>query len=387
MLKTELLSYEPYMKKAIDLAEKGRGTTSPNPMVGALIIKDDEIIAEGYHEKAGEPHAEINALNNATENVSGATMVVTLEPCNHFGRTPPCTEAIINAGIKKVIVGMIDPNPKCAGGGVKRLKDAGIQVGYGLLAEQIAKQNEVFIKYITTGRPFVTVKAAISLDGKISEAPGMATPITGEEARLSVHELRNENDAIMVGVGTVLADDPMLTTRLDREGTRNPIRIIVDSQAKLPLESKVVETARDVRTIIAVTVDAPDRKLKDLEAKGIEVIKTSSWDGSVDIEVLLEELGAKEISSLIIEGGSRLLASFVKAGLVDKYLIFVAPKFIGNQGVNLIGGKLNSIKELRIRYIGNVGDDIFIQAYPKRSNGSQEANGASAFENNGVKVL
>lgn len=387
MLKTELLSYEPYMKKAIDLAEKGRGTTSPNPMVGALIIKDDEIIAEGYHEKAGEPHAEINAINNATEDVSGATMVVTLEPCNHFGRTPPCTEAIINAGIKKVIVGMIDPNPKCAGGGVKRLKDAGIQVGYGLLAEQIAKQNEVFIKYITTGRPFVTVKAAISLDGKISEAPGMATLITGEEARVSVHELRNENDAIMVGVGTVLADDPMLTTRLGREGTRNPIRIIVDSQARLPLGSKVVETARDVRTIIAVTVDAPDKNLKDLEAKGVEVIKTSSWDGSVDIEVLLEELGAKEISSLIVEGGSRLLASFVKAGLVDKYLIFVAPKFIGGQGVSLIGGKLNSIKELRVRYVGKVGDDIFIQAYPKRMSGNQEANGASVFETNGVKVL
>jgi len=362
----ERIGYEKHMKRAIELAEMGRGTTSPNPMVGAVIIKDDRVIGEGYHKRAGEPHAEINALKNAGEDVAGATMVVSLEPCNHFGRTPPCTEAIINAGISKVVVGMIDPNPKCAGGGVKRLRDAGIKVEYGFFADEVAKQNEVFIKYITTGRPFVLLKAAVSLDGKIAETPGVSTPITGEEARKRVHGLRNEYDAIMVGIGTVLADDPLLTTRLEKGETKDPVRIIVDSRAKLPPSSKLASTAREVRTIVATTTFAPLQNIEALSLKGLETIKLNTWDGSVDIEVLLEELGARGISSLIVEGGSNLIASFVKADLIDKYLIFVAPKLIGERGMGLIGGKLNSIKEIKIEHIEQLGNDLLIEAYPGR---------------------
>lgn len=372
--------YEAHMRRAIELAEQGRGTTSPNPMVGAVIIKDDRVIAEGYHKKAGEPHAEINALNNATEDVVGATMVVSLEPCNHYGKTPPCTEAIINAGISKVIVGMIDPNPKCAGSGIKRLRDAGIKVEYGILAEQVAKQNEVFIKYITTHRPFVTVKAAISMDGKIAESPGSTTTITGNDARQSVHELRNESDAIMVGIGTVLADDPLLNTRLDRVGTKNPIRVIVDSAAKIPLESKIVQTASEIKTIVATTMAASEKNIKALRAKGVEVIEIDSWNGKVDLEVLMEELANREISSVIVEGGGRLIASLVKADLVDKYLIYVAPKLIGEQGVDFVGGNLSSIIDLRIRYVGTIGEDIFIQAYPSSRRQAALLNEARAIQ-------
>ncbi|HEY3374308.1 MAG TPA: bifunctional diaminohydroxyphosphoribosylaminopyrimidine deaminase/5-amino-6-(5-phosphoribosylamino)uracil reductase RibD [Candidatus Aquicultor sp.] len=356
---------EELMRRAIDLAEKGRGTTSPNPMVGALIVKDDRIIGEGFHKKAGNPHAEVNALMASTEDVAGATMVVSLEPCNHFGRTPPCTEAIINAGIKKVIVGMIDPNPQCAGSGIKQLRDAGIEVEHGVLADVVARQNEVFIKFITTGRPFIIVKAAMSLDGKIAAQEGKQTAITGEEALRRAHELRNEYDAIMVGVGTARTDNPKLTTRLDIEDTRNPIRIIVDSRAKLPLDSNIVRTANDVQTILATTAFAPRQNREDLAARGIDVLKIDAWDGSVDLEMLLEELGERHISSIMVEGGSKLIASFARAGLVDKYMLFVAPKLIGEQGVDVIGDKLDAVRELRIERVERLGEDILIEAYPR----------------------
>ncbi|MDI6816541.1 MAG: bifunctional diaminohydroxyphosphoribosylaminopyrimidine deaminase/5-amino-6-(5-phosphoribosylamino)uracil reductase RibD [Actinomycetota bacterium] len=367
MKSIEISSYEVYMDRAIALAEKGRGETSPNPMVGALIIKDDRVIAEGYHERAGEPHAEINALKNAVEDVTGATMVVSLEPCNHFGRTPPCTEAIIEAGIGKVVVGMVDPNPKCAGGGIKRLRDAGIEVEYGLLADKLAKQNEAFIKYITTGRPFVVLKTAISLDGKISEAPGMTTAITGFDTKQKVHELRSEHDAIMAGIGTVIADDPMLTTRLEGVKAKNPIRVIVDSKARTPLSSRIVKSAREVRTIVAAGSRAAPANIEDLKARGIEVLKLGRWDGAVDVELLLEELGRLEISSVLVEGGSSLIASLVKAGMVDKYIVFVAPKLLGENGVDFVGGKLESARMLRITATERFGDDILIEAYPADS--------------------
>ena len=364
MRSIEISSYEVYMDRAITLAEQGRGATSPNPMVGALIIKEDRVIAEGYHERVGEPHAEINALKRAVEDVAGATMVVSLEPCNHFGRTPPCTEAIIEAGIGRVVVGMVDPNPKCAGGGIKRLRDAGIEVEYGLLADRIAKQNEAFIKYITTGRPFVVLKAAITLDGKIAEAPGKTTAITGPDTRQRVHELRNEHDAIMVGIGTVLVDDPMLTTRLDGAKIKNPIRVIVDSKARTPLGSNIVKSAREVRTIVAVSARAAPANIQDLKARGIEALKLGRWDGAVDVELLLEELGRLEISSVLLEGGGSLIASFVKAGMVDKYMVFVAPKLIGAGGVDFVGGTLESASKLKITAIERFGEDILIEAYP-----------------------
>jgi diaminohydroxyphosphoribosylaminopyrimidine deaminase/5-amino-6-(5-phosphoribosylamino)uracil reductase len=358
--------YTQHMKKAIELAEMGRGTTSPNPMVGAVIIDDDGIVvSEGYHKKAGEPHAEVNAIKAAAGDISGKTMVVTLEPCNHFGRTPPCTRAIIEAGLKKVVVGMIDPNPKCSGGGIKALRDANIEVEYGLLSEEIAKQNEVFIKYVLTSRPFVLVKVAISLDGKISEAPGTVSRITGNEAHVRVHEMRNEHDAIMVGIGTVLSDDPQLTTRLDHQETRNPIRVVVDSHARLPLHSNIAATARAIPTLLATTTNASADLLSDLELTGVQAIKLHSWDGAVDLELLLEELGSRDISSVLVEGGGKLIASFVRVGLVDKYVFFIAPKLIGKPGVDLIGGALDKIAGLRIEKVEKVGADLMVEAYPE----------------------
>lgn len=354
------------MNRAIDLAEMGRGMTSPNPMVGAVIVDDDgNIISEDYHRRVGDSHAEVNAIKAAGEDVSGKTMIVTLEPCNHYGRTPPCTKAIIKAGLKKIVVGMIDPNPKCSGSGIKTLRDANIEVEYGLLSEEIAKQNEVFIKYIATSRPFVLVKAAMSLDGKISEALGTVSRITGDEAHVKVHEMRNEYDAIMVGIGTVLTDDPQLTTRLDREGMRNPTRVIVDSHARLPLNSHIAKTARIVPTLLATTTNASTDHLNELESTGIEAIKLHSWDGSVDLELLLEELGGREISSVLVEGGSKLVASFVRAGLVDKYVFFIAPKIIGKTGVGLIGGALDKNAGLRIDMVEKVGADLMVEAYPE----------------------
>lgn len=365
MKNIEMVDYKGYMERAIELAEKGRRTTSPNPMVGALIIRDGRVLAEGYHERAGEPHAEVNALRNAAGDVTGATMVVSLEPCNHFGRTPPCTEAIIEAGIKKVIVGMVDPNPKCAGGGIKRLRDAGIEVEHGLLADKVAKQNEVFVKHITTGRPFVVLKAAISLDGKIAEAEGKTTAITGADVKHRVHELRDEYDAIMVGIGTVLIDDPLLTARLEGAQTKNPVRVIVDSRARIPLTSRIVKTGREARTIIATGPMAPAANIEDLRVRGIEVVSLNSWDGAVDIEFLLEELGRLGISSVLLEGGGSLIAAFIKAGLVDKFMIFIAPRLIGERGVDLVGGRLDSIHDVRIENIERFGEDILIEAYSK----------------------
>jgi diaminohydroxyphosphoribosylaminopyrimidine deaminase / 5-amino-6-(5-phosphoribosylamino)uracil reductase len=361
-----LADYTRYMREAIELAEQGRGTTNPNPMVGAIIIDDDgSIISKGYHKKAGEAHAEVNAIKAAHGNTNGKTMVVTLEPCNHYGRTPPCTKAIIKAGLGKVIVGMIDPNPKCAGGGVKMLRDAGIDVEYGLLSDEVAVQNEVFIKYISTSRPFVVVKVAISLDGKISEAPEQQTRITGEEAHQRVHEMRNQHDAIMVGIGTVLADNPLLTTRLEAPDVKNPLRVIVDSHARLPLHSKIAETANDVPTLLATTTNASSNHLNDLELTGVQMLKLYSWDGSVDLDSLMEELGSRHVTSVMVEGGAKLVASLTRAKLIDKYVFFIAPKLIGKPGVDLVGGALDTIVELQIGKVEKVGADLMVEAYPK----------------------
>jgi diaminohydroxyphosphoribosylaminopyrimidine deaminase/5-amino-6-(5-phosphoribosylamino)uracil reductase len=360
------LDYTQYMQRAIELAEKGRGRTSPNPMVGAIIVDDDgSIISEGYHKKAGEAHAEVNAIRAAGDNAKDKTMVVTLEPCNHYGRTPPCTKAIIKAGLKKVVVGMIDPNPKCSGSGVKTLRDAGIEVEYGLLSDEVAKQNEVFVKYILTSRPFVVLKVAVSLDGKISEAPDTASKITGDEAHIRVHEMRNCHDAIMVGIGTVLADNPLLTTRLDGQDTHDPLRVIIDSHARLPLHSRIAESSREVPTLLATTTNASVDHISDLELAGIQAISLHSWDGSVDLELLLEELGSRYISSVMVEGGAKLAASLIRAGLVDKYVFFIAPKLIGKPGVDLVGGALDRVTELRIGKVEQVGADLMVEAYPE----------------------
>ena len=315
---------EIFMREALRIAENARGRTSPNPLVGAVVVKDGKIIAEGWHRQAGTPHAEVHALNMAGELASGATLYVTLEPCSHFGRTPPCAEKIIESEIKKVVAAMEDPNPKVAGRGFGMLKSAKIEVEVGILEAEARKLNEVFIKWIKTGFPFVTMKFASSLDGKIATFSGESQWISCFESRKFVHRLRDINDAILVGIGTVLADNPSLTTRLV-EG-KNPVRIIVDSKARTPLDSKIV-TDKSARTIIAVTENAPREKIFSLKNLGAEIIFAGKE--RIDLKILLKKLGEMEITSILVEGGGKIHFSMLESGLVDKIFAFIAPKIIG----------------------------------------------------------
>jgi len=361
--------HEKYMRLALDLAEKARGRTSPNPLVGAVIVKDGEIVGQGYHLKAGTPHAEINALREAGEKAEGATLYVTLEPCSHYGRTPPCSEAVIRSGISEVFVAMQDPNPLVAGRGIKHMVNAGIMVHVGLLEDKARRLNEIFIKYITTRTPFVLLKTAMTLDGKIATAVGHARWVTGNAARERVHRLRNWYDAILVGVNTVLADNPALTCRLP-EGGRDPVRIILDSRARTPADAKVVTQESDAPTYIVVTDKAPLDRIKLLSSGRAKIVRTSlDLHGRVDLRELLEKLGEMEITSLLVEGGAQVAASFLEAELVDKVLTFIAPKIIGGHDapgpVGDIGNELMS-KALAMKDItfDRVGRDLLLTAYP-----------------------
>ncbi|KXG77290.1 Riboflavin biosynthesis protein RibD [Fervidicola ferrireducens] len=360
-----------FMKRALDLAKKGRGTTSPNPMVGAVIVKDGEIVGEGYHRKAGEPHAEVMALAQAGERARGAELFVNLEPCCHFGRTPPCADAIIRAGVKRVVVAMTDPNPLVAGKGIKRLREAGVEVEVGLLEEEARKLNEVFIKYITTGRPFIVAKIAQSLDGKIAMASGESRWITGEPARIKAHEFRSWYDAVMVGIGTVLADDPLLTCRLPGE-RKSPLRIVVDSWARIPLDARMLE-CKDGRVILATTERADGEKVNALKGKGVEVIKVPAVDGRVDLKRLMEILGSMEITSVLVEGGATLIASFIKENLVDKLLVFQAPLIIGGDGIDSIGilpiDQLKQAPRFKFHSAEAIGGDLLLEVYPDPGKG------------------
>lgn len=371
---------QQYMQLALELARKAMGRTSPNPMVGAVVVKNNLILGQGYHAKAGTPHAEIHALREAGEEAKGATLYVTLEPCSHYGRTPPCTKAIIEAGISRVVAAMADPNPLVAGRGFEQLREAGIQVEYGLMEEEARRLNEVFIKYISTRKPFVVMKTAMTLDGKIAATTGDSKWVTGEEARLMVHRLRDRYDAIMVGIGTVLADDPALTTRLPVAKGRDPIRVIVDSQARLPLESRVVTqllkrsvTDKTINpslapTIIATTSLAPQEKLKALEKAGAWIMKIPAKDGRVDLVKLMEQLAEEDITGILLEGGSQLNASALETGIVDKVISFIAPKIIGGQEApGPVGGvgiaKMNQAIKLRNITLGQIGQDIIVEGY------------------------
>lgn len=355
-----------YMKIALDLAKLGKGKVNPNPLVGAVIVKDKKIIAKGYHEKYGEDHAEVNAFKNAKENLAGATMYVTLEPCSHYGKTPPCVDKIIDNKISRVVIGMMDPNKLVLGQGIKKLQDAGIEVEVGVLEEECKKLNEVFIKYIKNEKPFVVLKAAMSLDGKISTASGESKWITGNKSRSEVHKLRNDLSAIMVGVDTVIIDNPYLTCRI--VDGRNPIRIIIDSKLRIPKDSNVLENTNDIKTIIATTEKAPKEKIDYLENLGVWVIKTKSTDEKVNLKELMIKLGELKIDSILLEGGSTLNYSALEVGIVDKVLVYIAPKIIG--GVNSktpVGG--NGIEQLKDAFkikdlnISMVSEDVLIQGY------------------------
>lgn len=352
------------MREALRIARNAEGRTSPNPLVGAVIVKDGKIIAEGWHRQAGTPHAEIHALNMAGELAKGATLYVTLEPCSHFGRTPPCAQAVIDAGISRVVAAMKDPNPKVAGRGFELLQSAGVKVEVGLLEAEARKLNEIFIKWVTRKLPFVTMKFACSLDGKIATVNGESQWITCAESRRFTHHLRDINDAILVGVGTVLADNPSLTTRLV-EG-KNPIRVIVDSTARTPLDSKVV-TDKSARTLIATTSKAPPDKISALKACGFEVI--TAGDGErVDLQLLMQELARREITSVLVEGGGTIHFAMLNAGLVDKVLAFIAPKIIGGaNALTAVEGagfaKLSDAVTLKDLTLEQLGDDILLSGY------------------------
>lgn len=324
-------SDERYMWMALDLARKGWGKTSPNPMVGAVLVKDGEIVGTGFHQRAGEPHAEIIALREAGDKACGATLYTNLEPCSHFGRTPPCTDALIRAEVRKVVMATSDPNPLVAGNGAAGLKQAGIKVKNGVLEEKAKRLNEVFFKYITTGMPFVVAKSAMTLDGKIATRTGKSRWISGEKSRKFVHRLRSMCDGIMVGVNTVIEDDPMLNVRLEREGSHNPPRIIVDSRARLPLSAAVVTTARQFRTILATTALAPEAKLSSLRSCGVEVLVLPDKEEKVDLRALMQALGRKEISILLVEGGGNLNYGLLQENLIDKLYCFVAPLLFGGK--------------------------------------------------------
>lgn len=357
-----------YMKRALELARRGIGCTSPNPLVGAVIVKEGRIIGEGYHEAYGSHHAEVNAFLNATEDVRDGTMYVTLEPCSHYGKTQPCANMIVKKGIKKVVIGLKDPNPLVAGKGIKVLQDAGIEVVTGILGEEGKKLNEIFLKYITAKVPFVIMKTAMTLDGKIATRTNESKWITGEASRKYVHELRHRLTGIMVGIGTVLADDPSLTTRLEGKIGKDAIRIIVDSCGRIPLDSRVLNIRSDAETIIAVTDRAKKDKIRSLEEKGARVIILPSKEGRVDLNFLMKELGERKIDSILLEGGSQLNYAALEEGIVDKVNIFIAPKIIGGDTAKTpVGGHgkahMNESINLKCKDVNNFGKDIMIEGY------------------------
>lgn len=364
------------MKLALELAKKGIGKVHPNPMVGAVIVKDGKILGQGYHKKCGEGHAEVNAFKDAeekNENVEGAEMYVTLEPCSHFGKTPPCADKIIEKKISKVFIGTLDPNPLVAGRGVKKLKDAGIYVEYGILESECYKLNEVFMKYIVKKEPFVVMKTGMSLDGKIATYSGESKWITEEKSRENVHNLRNELTGIMVGINTVLKDNPQLTCRVN--GGRNPIRIIVDSTLKIPIDCKIVNTAKEVETIIATTDKANLDKINSLEDKGVKIIVVPSKNGKVNLKELMIALGNLKIDSILLEGGGTLNFSALEEGIVDKVKIYIAPKIIGGKDSKTpIEGKgIDNLKDafkITNLSVSTIGEDILVEGYVEKGDES-----------------
>ncbi|GMW00612.1 MAG: riboflavin biosynthesis protein RibD [Candidatus Hydrogenedentota bacterium] len=350
-----------FMTRALELAAKGRGRTSPNPMVGCVIVRDGRILGEGFHEKAGLPHAESIAMDKAGGDVCGSTFYVNLEPCSHHERTPPCVDTLIQHKPARVVVAMHDPNPKVCGEGIFKLRQAGIEVEVGLMETEARKLNEAFIKYITTGMPFVISKVGMSLDGKIATRTGDSRWVTSDEARHRVHTLRNEVDAILVGSRTVMLDDPTLTTRLPEGKIKDPVRVILDADEYLDTERRVFHTPSDAPTIVAV----PDDRTFDGAA---EVIRIPTSSGKLDLRLLMQELGKREIVSVLIEGGGTTHASAFEASIVDKVMFFVAPKIIGGRdAVTAVEGegvsRMADVIRLERMTVEPVGPDLLIEAY------------------------
>lgn len=356
---------EHWMRKALRLAEKGRGKTSPNPMVGAILVKDSKVVGEGYHAKAGEDHAEIVALQRAGEEARRATLYLNLEPCAHFGKTPPCAPRVVEGGVTRVVIGMEDPNPLVKGKGIEILRKAGLDVSVGILEKECRRLNEVFCKYISEKVPFIILKVASTLDGKIATRNGDSKWISGKASRRLVHRMRNQVDGILVGIGTVLKDNPLLTTRI--RGGRDPYRIVLDSRLRIPEEANVIGTSPS-KAIIAATELASRERIEKLEKRGARTLIFDSKEGRVDLKSCLSKLGEMGITSILVEGGSQVNGSFLDEGLIDKLVLFLSPRVIGDQQApGIFGGRgvLNlqdavGLREIRMK---KVGEDVFLEGY------------------------
>ena len=357
-----------YMEMAFSLARKARGRTSPNPCVGAVIVKDGRIVGWGYHQEAGQPHAEIIALERAGKRARGATLYLTLEPCVHWGRTPPCADRLVKVGFKKAVIASTDPNPVVHGRGLARLNEAGVEVISGLLAEKNNELNEAYNKYIVQRIPFVTLKFAVTLDGKMATFSGDSQWISSPESRQLVQHLRYENDAILTGLGTVLKDNPRLTVRLENAPKKKWLRVVLDTCLRIPLEVRLLQQPENGRVLIFCGPQAPEEKIKALQDKGAEVIPTETENGKIKLKEVLKTLGQREISALLVEGGSKVLTSFLEERLADKVMAFISPRLIGGenaatpfegQGAEKMAEalELKNIKHLRLK------NDIIIEGY------------------------
>ena len=360
--------HEKYMRRALVLARRGIGKTAPNPAVGCVIVRDGAIVGEGWHRKAGMPHAEVNALTMAGEMAKNADVYVTLEPCAHFGKMPPCADALVTAGVARVFAGMVDPNPRVAGKGLHRLAAAGIEAVSGIMEDACRRVNEPFIKHVTTGMPFVTLKCALTLDGKIATASGDARWITNERSRRYVHRLRSRSDAIMVGVGTVIADDPMLTSRIP--GGKDPLRVVVDSGLRIPRNAQLLHLRSPAKTVVATVAD-DGATGEEITGCGAELLVCREKEGRVDLHDLMARLGAMGVQSVLLEGGGTLAGAALRQGLIDKFLFFYAPKMVGGDGPGPFAGagaarmddavRLKDVKRCRF------GEDLLIEGYPEKA--------------------
>lgn len=354
------------MRLALRQAVRARGRTSPNPLVGAVLVKEGQVTATGYHKQAGTPHAEINALAKAGSDSRGATLYVTLEPCSHYGRTPPCAEAVWQSGVQRVVVGMTDPNPLVSGQGLRFLQDKGLDVCHGVLADECLAINRPFCQWITSGRPWVIMKAGVSLDGRIAVRSGHSAWITNERSRRYVHQLRNQVDAILIGIGTALADDPSLTTRLPGRNQRDSLRVVLDRDLRLPSTARMLNQDSTAQTLIFCGPGANNGRRLALEKAGAVILPVGlNHEGRLDLPAVLGELGRQQVTSLLVEGGSRVHGAFWSQGLVQQVMLFYGPLFLGGDGVPLLTelglDRVDEAKRVHSVRHRRFGDDLLIE--------------------------
>jgi len=368
---------ERFMRMAIRLARRGEGIASPNPMVGAVIVREGHAVGSGWHQGPGTPHAEMVAIKEAGSSCSGATLYVTLEPCAHHGRTAPCAPAVIESGVRRVVLGMQDPDPRVSGRGTALLREAGIEVTADLPVDETKELYEAYVVHRTQGRPFVIQKSAITLDGKIAAVDGTSRWITGEEARRDAHVLRARSDAVCVGVGSVIADDPLLTVRVPHSGS-DPIRVVVDSNARTPVGSRILTAGPP--TIIYTTASPDSQRVAKLQRAGAEVIEVAHESGRVSLKAMLDDLARKGVITLLLEGGATLAGSFASGGWIDKYVFYLAPKLLGDGGLSVLASwtatTITSAKNLSIEAVEMIGEDLKVVAYPNNES-SDLASGES----------